>query len=591
MRQIISADTSGRKTITNMINRQSNFNTRINKLEDIYKNKLRIAILSNEEFTDSINIIKFMISLNVIDNNIDIVMYDSNTTSAVIELTKLINKGYKYVYGTQGSSDVTSLIDLLNDNIDNIIYFNTYSTVRFNIPLPSNLIRTALIDDELINTIFSFFADNTKLYDLLKIGGYNRLAEPLETSIFSKICYIFEPSVYTSNYLERIMISNSNIGNILEISSFELNNVSEFPEELINLLLSNPVSSENFKSSEKTIFIVNSSTPQNLLNLFNNISYGDNYFLFGDPFFNNNIEVNIFFQYAFIGIGNFSELGYKYSRFIDPNQDISPMGFSLIDLIQYASPILDMNYNKSSNQIIDLLKHIEFIKYSDIYSHDHWFRKNTFLYHIFNNVDNENIFSYELTISNTQYNPNNITISQSNTLCKILKDDINELKEKISILRKKDEYIRSVRYIIDKEDLINTLDNEIHELEDTETNKREALSILPDISGLLVQKNNLQEQINNLQEQINNLQVQINPIQNQINNIDNLNNEINNISISIGSKSNKQHELINSLNNIEMTRDNEIQANNNEIKRYQDDLIKEQENHDNNCKTKSKYNV
>jgi hypothetical protein len=389
-------------TQSNLEGTQSNLVNRVNTLE----NKLRIAILSNEEFIESINIIKYMTSLNTTDSNIDIIVYDSNTTTARIELIKLINRGYKFVYGTQGSSDVSSFIDVIHNN--DIIYFNTFSTVKFDIPLPSNLIRTAVIDDELIDIVFSLLKDNTRFYNLLKLGGHDTLADPLETSIFSKICYIYEPSIYTSNYLEMMNISNSNIGNVLEISSFEIgSNISEFPEELKALLLSNPVSSENFKSSEKILFIVNSSTPQNLLNRFNNPLYSNNYFLFGDPFFNTNLKIDVssIFPYAFIGIGNFSELGYKYSKFIDSNQDISPMGFSLIDLIQYASPILDMNSNKSSNQIIDLLKQIEFIKYSDTYSHEYWFSKNTYLYNMTNSIENGSKFTYNLTLSNNSYNP------------------------------------------------------------------------------------------------------------------------------------------------------------------------------------------
>ena len=123
----------------------------INKKEILW-NSSRIAILSTEEFAQAIDIIKWMQNNKIIADKFDIVPYDTSQTTALIEMTKLINKGYKCIIGCQGSDEVHTLINLLTANKAKILYFNSYSTSTFQnnleLIIPQNVIRTALLDDE-----------------------------------------------------------------------------------------------------------------------------------------------------------------------------------------------------------------------------------------------------------------------------------------------------------------------------------------------------------------------------------------------------------------------------------------------------------
>jgi len=386
-------------------------NTReISKLEHPNSNSSRIAILSPEEFKSSIDIIEWMINKKLLlPDNFDIIMY-TNQTTALTEMEHLITKGYKCIIGTQGSDEVLTLVPLLKD-FKEILYFNTYSTSTFHnnpdVILPPNLIRTAVLDDELINIIFERFFSEKKFYDLLSIGNHHELAAPLEMTIFpSKLCYIYQSSSYTDNYLNEIIKINNKRDIPYEIEVFELTGKKEFPQELITLMLNNRISKPDYiLSKKKTLFIVNSSTTQDLLNLFNNDLYGDNYFLFGDPYFDRSLNVNTNFKYSFIGIGNFSELGYKFSKFIDPKQNVSPMGLALIDTIGYISPIYFNNLDLSTYQLTELLKTVELINYSDEYSRDYWFKKNTLIFHTINDVDDNNKFDFSYILFESSFNP------------------------------------------------------------------------------------------------------------------------------------------------------------------------------------------
>lgn len=378
----------------------------------ILRNLSRIAILSTDEFLNAIDTIKWMISNKVIPEKFDIIMYDTNKTTALEEMKKIIFLGYRCVFGTQTSGEVYSLVSLLNENKDNMLYFNSYSTANFYgiLPdaldnLPSNIIRTALIDDELIYNLFNNFLFGNNFYELLKLGNHIKLAQPLEISGFTDICYIYQSSTYTDNYLNALKQVNSQKSTPYGLQVFELTNVNEFPQELINLLSTNPVSNPAYKSSEKTLFIVNSSNQQSLLDMFDNELYGDNYIIFGDPFFDVYLKPKINFQYAFVFMGNFSELGYKYSKFIDIKQNVSPMGLGIIDIIQYFSQIYFDNQKLSIQEILELLIKIEYLKYSNQYSRDYWFKKQLYGFNVFNDNDDKTKFDYSMVCSNVEYNP------------------------------------------------------------------------------------------------------------------------------------------------------------------------------------------
>ncbi len=164
--------------------------------------------------------------------------------------------------------------------------------------LPQKIIRNSVIDDELLNELFSKFLSNNNFYELLKLGKYNLLSEPLQQSFFKNICYVYQSSVYTDNYLKSMINANNKIDNKFNIIIEKINtDENTLSENLKNLLTSNCVSTDSFKNSEnKTLFIINSSTPQQLLDLFDNSLYGDNYIIFGDPFFNENLINKISFN-------------------------------------------------------------------------------------------------------------------------------------------------------------------------------------------------------------------------------------------------------------------------------------------------------
>ena len=170
------------------------------------------------------------------------------------------------------------------------------------------------------------------------------------------------------------------------------------------MLNSNPISNENYKNSVKTLFIINSSTPQSLMNLFNQQSYTDNYILFGDPFFNTKLNTNILWSYSLILMGNYSQMGYKYSKFVDATQNISPMTLGLVDVLVHFSNIYKNKYNLSIPDLLIFLKNIELIKCSELNKRTSWFIEYEMIYHIFNTELIKN-FDYELLAFENEYNP------------------------------------------------------------------------------------------------------------------------------------------------------------------------------------------
>lgn len=383
-------------------------------------NSNKILILSTNEFKNAIDIIQWMIDNKIISNQYDIILYDINKTNALEQMTKYINLGYKCILGTQNSIELLSCVDLLEKNKDKVLYFDLYSTspLQNNLPngmdsLPINIIRTALIDDELCYELFDRFLINNNFYNLLKLGNHNKLAEPLELSNFKNICYIYQPSIYTENFLQELTNANSKMQRPLNITSEIV--TDSFTQNIKNLLTKNPISNPNFKTSDKTLFIINSSTTNKMIEMFDKQEYSDNYFLFGDAFFDVNLSTSIMFKYAFVLVGNFSQIGYKYSKFVDPKQNVSPLTLGLIDVIMYFSQIYFNNLDLSISELISLLKRTELIKYSNTYNRDYWFIKQMYAFSMLNDIDNVNKFDYSMVFTNVTYNPTNTGGAYENT--------------------------------------------------------------------------------------------------------------------------------------------------------------------------------
>lgn len=376
------------------------------------RNNERILIFTNSSKNKFIELINWMISNQITLDIVDIITYDISIPPLDI-IQKYYNLGYKCFLGNQSSPELLTMIDFFKLNKDNLIYFNSNSTSPFyneltvdNLEvLPTNVIRTAIIDDILCYRLLNDFLYNNTLYTLLKLGNHNELAEPLEISGFTNLCYIYQPSNYTTNFLSALETSNNGLDNSFNLIVYEISKTqTSLPQDLIDMLNSNPISNENYKNSVKTLFILNSSTPQSLMNLFNQQSYTDNYILFGDPFFNTKLNTNIVWSYSLILMGNYSQMGYKYSKFVDETQNISPMSLGLVDVLVHFSNIYENKSNLSIPDLLTFLKNIELIKYSEFDKRTSWFIQYEIFYTMFNTIEKQN-FNYELLVFENEYNP------------------------------------------------------------------------------------------------------------------------------------------------------------------------------------------
>jgi len=377
------------------------------------RNNKRILILTDSSKNKFIELIDWMRSNQITLDIVDIATYDI-LISPLDTIQKYHNLGYNCFLGNQTSGELLSMIDYLSENKDNLIYFNSSSTSPFyneittdNLEvLPTNVIRTAIIDDELCYQLLNDFLYENTLHTLLKLGNHNKLAEPIEISGFTNLCYIYQPSSYTNNYLKSLQISNDGLENSYNLIVYEISETQTIlPQDLIDMLNSNPISNENYKNSEKTLFILNSSTPQLLLALFNQQSYADNYVLFTDAFFfDYEINTNIVWYYSLILMGNYSQMGYKYSKFVDKTQNISPLSLGLVDVLVHFSIIYDNKTNLSIPELLTFLKNIELIKYSELNKRTSWFIEYEMIYHIFNTELVKN-FDYGLLAFENKYNP------------------------------------------------------------------------------------------------------------------------------------------------------------------------------------------
>jgi len=315
------------------------------------------------------------------------------------------------------------MVDFLTINKYNLIYFNSNSTATFYNEitldnteiLPLNVIRTAINDNVLCYRLLNDFLYQNNLYTLLKLGNQNELAEPIEETGFTNICYIYQLSAYTSNFLTSLETSNIELENSFNLLVYEISETqTSLSQDLIDILTSNPISNENYKKSVKTLFIINSSNPQSLMNLFNKQSYADNYILFGDPFFDTNLNTNIIWSYSLILMGNYSQMGYKYSKNVDETQNISPLSLGLVDVLVYFSNIYENKSNLSIPDLLIFLKSIELIKYSEINNKNTWFIVYEMIYHMFNTESITN-FNYELLAFENDYNPQTLGVSKQKT--------------------------------------------------------------------------------------------------------------------------------------------------------------------------------
>lgn len=281
------------------------------------------------------------------------------------------------------------------------ICINTSSTQYFpNGYLPINIIRFSM--DDLYMTGFIIF---DLLYDIstaLSNTGLDTLYKPLSVipapisgdraPIFVKIVYIYcqtdslgNPDTYALNF-GTILQTNLALQSVITYEPFMItNNNFILPQRVLYLLSQNPVSGTNFKTSSKTIFILNSISPDKILSLFTDEYMYDNYFLFGDSFTSKHFTSKYRFNYALIPVANFSYDGYKIcNNFSDPNY-FSPFLYSISDVIlkfmPYWRKFVALKYNT-----ITMINELQ--KNNLIASNNAWSERKFFVYYVSTNPNN-----------------------------------------------------------------------------------------------------------------------------------------------------------------------------------------------------------
>lgn len=341
----------------------------------------KIIVLITPGYPIGYELIQYIINLGLVTGNVECYLQKDGET--VLSLVNLYyNNGYRFFIGTQNSQELSTLITFFEKYTDSC-YFNTSSTV-YNLQMPSNMIRAIVNDYTLTEYINNYFILNVT--NLLNISKYMTMYEPLSETpnnqpAFTKFVYIYTYSLYTSEFLNMLQTTKNENLNIT-IESYLIPDGGGLPSELISQLTDNPVSGENFKTSNKTLFFLNATNPQILLDEFTVESWYNNYFFFCDPFFEDILTTKYPFLYTFLGSGVFSSSGYKLSQQIDPNQDISPIALAIVNLIEPLGQFY-LNNDKPETTMTDILDKLTAIQY--IYqgndNNTYWYEKLIYCYH------------------------------------------------------------------------------------------------------------------------------------------------------------------------------------------------------------------
>jgi len=340
----------------------------------------KIIVLMSPTYPIGYDLIKYIINLGLVTSNVETYL-QKNGEDIVTLVNNYYNKGYRFFIGTQNSKELTSLTSFFIEQTD-CCYFNTYSTI-FNLQMPTNMIRSVVNDYTLTQYINNYFVLNVD--NLLGISKNMLMYTPLSLTptdepAFKHFVYIYEASSYTEEFLNMLQQTNDPNLNIT-IETFLIGETEPLPDLLIELLIANPVSGVDYQTSNKTLFFLNSSNPQNLLNKITNELWYDNYFFFCDPFFDDLLKTSYPFYYSFLGAGCFSSIGYKLSQQIDPNQDISPTALAVVNLIIQLGQWY-LNNAKPETTMPELLYTLKSIQYLNQGNDDnwYWYEKQIYIY-------------------------------------------------------------------------------------------------------------------------------------------------------------------------------------------------------------------
>jgi hypothetical protein len=352
-------------------------------------NKSRLAILYNPETYSS----DASVFINFIKDTYTVTNYTFVFYNGQNELVKALEENYKLGYRffaspTIGSSALYNYCIPFCKKYTDVLLFTSYSTQYFEPGvLPYNIIRTSVNDKDMMKYLVSDYMYNV---NLLYNPSFSLYFDPISSSteldeegkklpVFSKIVYIY-PEIDSNGVIDsfsqgygeqlenQVNLENGKITvEIFKITDDDLS----LPQRVKDLLSENPVSGTNFKTSKKTIFIINSYTPEKILNLFDEEYMYDNYFILGDTFGSEHFTSKYKFNYATSLIGNFSFDGYKISGILPSieGQYLSPFLYALSDILLKILPLYSQRVNSfpllSTSQLmpefIDYLKNIEFI--------------------------------------------------------------------------------------------------------------------------------------------------------------------------------------------------------------------------------------
>ena len=408
--------------IGRMSARINNFDRRNNIIiKPIPKELLkRILIIMDSRFsTDANKYVQLLVNSASVINNIDIYTGPSKEITIqnikINNLSELLqffyNKGYRMFIITNTSGVTYSAFNWIKTH--DVVVLNPASTVATNEFLnniPVNLIRTAVNDSNMLKYVFK-----TIISDFAKFANTSDdiLFLPLSKSEpdkypFSTIIYIYEPSFYTTGYLNNL----EKINKTLQLVSIKLEN-GILPDLAKYYLTFNNISNPNYINSiNKPLIIFNTDNPDSLLQYLDDERYYDNYIFFGDFFSGVIFKSKYAFTYAFVNIANFSSIGYRLSYLVDKEQLIDPLILNIYNILSQSANIFMSVINKNKYTF----NYIEFINLLNKYfitTNMEWSEKYVNMYRIRSTLPlNSLLFEnkLELFLSYHTYNPNSVVV-------------------------------------------------------------------------------------------------------------------------------------------------------------------------------------
>ena len=358
-------------------------------------NRPKLAILFNPTTypPDALNLMNF-IKDDTSGSRFSIINYTDLATT----LEEQYNLGFRFFASpTIGSFELYTYCIPFCNKYQDALLFTTYSTQYFEDGvLPFNIIRSSVNDKDLANYIV-----NEILY---KVNTLTKESAPLYYKpisintdntypIFRKIVYIYtekdangNTDTYSEEYGNQLLNAVNLTNGDIEIQLFKiLDDNFILPEEVKTLLSANPVSGHDFQYNSKTMFILNSYSPEKILQLFDEEYMYDNYFIFGYVFTSLHYTSKYKFNYAICPLGNYSFEGYKTAGFVPGGRQLSPFLFSICDpilkLIPYYTQIYYKYPNFSSTQFN--LYFINRMKDINLFVDDnYWYERKIFTYYI-----------------------------------------------------------------------------------------------------------------------------------------------------------------------------------------------------------------